>query len=235
MTQGVKVIPFDLNRENLVILDLTAQNPDLRNIDPADAEAFSRYISTKLQAHGARAAIGKYNENRTIYDKSAVFKASPDKENGRSMRRTLHVGLDLWAHAGTPVLAALDGKVHSFQDNQGLGDYGPTIILEHQIKQIRFYTLYGHLNRESLEKLYKGRTVQAGTEIASMGDIHENGHWPPHLHFEVIRDMQGMEGDFPGVCSLDRKDEFLWLCPDPNLLLKIKKLRLQDWSLQGAG
>ncbi|MFW5730669.1 MAG: peptidoglycan DD-metalloendopeptidase family protein [Desulfonatronovibrionaceae bacterium] len=223
-TQGVRVVPFDLDRENLVILDLTENNPDFKNIDPADPAAFSQYISSLVQARGARAAIGRYNENRTIYDKSAVFGPSPGTQQDRPLRRTLHIGLDLWAQAGTPVLAALDGKVHSFQDNRARGDYGPTIILEHEIQGVNFYTLYGHLNRESLQDLARGRPVQAGSEIARMGDIHENGHWPPHLHFEIIRDMQGMEGDFPGVCSMDRKDEFLWLCPDPNLLLKIKNL-----------
>jgi hypothetical protein len=30
--------------------------------------------------------------------------------------------------AGTPILSALDGKIHSFISMQVLGDYGPTII-----------------------------------------------------------------------------------------------------------
>jgi hypothetical protein len=41
-------------------------------------------------------------------------------------------------------LAALDGRVHSFQNNDSLGNYGPTIILEHQVEDLTFYTLYGH-------------------------------------------------------------------------------------------
>jgi peptidoglycan LD-endopeptidase LytH len=220
-TRGARVVPFDLNRENLVIFDFTKDNPELQDLDVSDTEAFSRYIFQNLEQEGARVGIGKYNENRTIYDKSAVFGS---QSQGEDQRRTLHIGLDLWVEAGTPVLAALDGTVHSFQDNRPFGDYGPTIILEHELKGIRFCTLYGHLNRGCLDDLKKGLKVRAGQEIARVGDMHENGQWPPHLHFEIIRDLQGKEGDFPGVCALDQQDRYLSLCPDPNLLLKINAL-----------
>lgn len=217
---GVRVIPFDLNRENLVILDFSGNNSELRDMDVSDTRTFSKYVFQKLKEHNSRVGIGKYNENRTIYDKSAVF----DSSGSQGQRRSLHIGLDLWVAAGTPVLAALKGHVHSFQDNRAFGDYGPTIILEHQLKGISFHTLYGHLNRKSLENLEKGLKIREGQEIARVGDIHENGQWPPHLHFEIIRDLEGMEGDFPGVCALKDRDRYLALCPDPNLLLKIKVL-----------
>jgi peptidoglycan LD-endopeptidase LytH len=220
-TRDVRVVPFDLNRENLVIFDFTADNPELRGLDVSDTEAFTRYIFQKLGKENSRVGIGRYDENRTIYDKSSVFGSSGDSRAGR---RTLHIGLDLWVAPGTPVLAALDGTVHSFQDNKPFGDYGSTIILEHQLKGISFHTLYGHLNRKSLEDMEKGLKVTAGQEIARVGEIHENGQWPPHLHFEIIRDLQGKEGDFPGVCAVKDREKYLDLCPDPNLLLGIKIL-----------
>lgn len=213
-----RVIPYDLNREKTVVFDLTRDNPELKDIDIADTPAFSKYIFNKLEQEEARAGIGKYDENRTIYERSAVFDSSsghPDQ------RRSLHIGLDLWVRAGTHVLAALEGGVHSFQDNRTFGDYGPTIILEHNLKGITFYTLYGHLDRECLFVLEKGRQIKAGQKIARVGDMNENGQWPPHLHFGIISDLQGKEGDFPGVCALKDRQKYLKLCPDPNLLLKI--------------
>ncbi len=217
-TPRARIIPFDLNLENLVFFDFTTENPDLQDMDVSDTREFTRYIFKKLEENNSRVGIGKYDENRTIYDKSAVF-GSPGES--RAGRRTLHIGLDLWVAPGTPVLAALDGLVHSFKDNEAFGDYGPTIILEHRLKGMDFYTLYGHLNRESLKNLDKGQTIRAGQEIALVGDIHENGRWPPHLHFEIIRDIQGKEGDYPGVCALNEREKYLRLCPDPDLLLKI--------------
>jgi peptidoglycan LD-endopeptidase LytH len=218
--QGVRIIPYDLNREHLVVFDFSRDNPELYDLDVSDGAAFSRYISQKLKEQNARVGIGKYDENRSIYDKSSVFAAS----GSQAQRRTLHLGLDLWVAPGTPVLAALDGQVHSFQDNRPTGDYGPTIILEHMLEEIIFFTLYGHLNRSSLTKLQKGQIVKAGQEIAQVGDVHENGQWPAHLHFEIIRDLQGKEGDFPGVCAVNDREKYLSLCPDPNLLLGIKIL-----------
>ncbi len=219
--QGAKVIPYDLNAENLVVFDFTGENPELESLDVSDTPAFTRYIFQKLKQGNARVGVGRYNENRTIYNKSPVFDSSPDAPG---QRRTLHVGIDLWVAAQTPVLAALDGRVHSFQDNRAFGDYGPTVILEHLLGDLRLYTLYGHLSRNSLKLLYKNKEVKAGQKIGRVGDIHENGSWPPHVHFEIITDLLGKEGDFPGVCSLDQQKRYLRLCPDPNLLLKINAL-----------
>ncbi|WP_051617332.1 peptidoglycan DD-metalloendopeptidase family protein [Desulfonatronovibrio hydrogenovorans] len=218
---SANILPWDLNQEKIIFFDFTADNPELKNIDVADPDSFTKYIFTKLSNAGARIGIGRYNENRTIYDKSPVFAALED----HSQRRTLHIGLDLWVAAGTPVLAPLDGVVHSFQDNNAFGDYGPTIILEHSLEKRTFFTLYGHLSRKSLEILSKGQAITAGQQIAAVGERHENGSWPPHLHFEIIKDLEGRAGDFPGVCTLKDRDKFLEHCPDPNLLLKIKGLK----------
>lgn len=217
-----RVIPYDLNLEKPVLFDFTRDNPELKDIDIADTSAFSRYIFNKLEQEKSRTGIGKYDENRTIYERSTVFDSSLDNPD---QRRSLHIGLDLWVRAGVSVMAALEGRVHSFQDNRAFGDYGPTIILEHTLEGISFYTLYGHLDRGCLVYLKKGQVIKAGQAIARVGEIDENGQWPPHLHFEIISDLQGKEGDFPGVCALKDREKYLKLCPDPNLLLKIPVLK----------
>jgi hypothetical protein len=42
------------------------------------------------------------------------------------------------------------------------------------------------------------------------------------LHFQIINDMQGKKGDYPGVSSKKELAFYKKNCPDPNLLLKIK-------------
>jgi murein DD-endopeptidase MepM/ murein hydrolase activator NlpD len=59
-------------------------------------------------------------------------------KDDQTEERNIHIGLDLWIDAGTPVFSALDGRVHSFQNNDSLGNYGPTIILEHQVEDLTF-------------------------------------------------------------------------------------------------
>ena len=122
------------------------------------------------------------------------------------------------------MFAPLAGVVHSFQDNANFGDYGPTIILEHTYEGKPLYSLYGHLTRSSLDGLYEGKPVQAGDKLAEIGPYPENGDWPPHLHVQLMTDMLGRRGDFPGVCSLNDRAYYLSICPDPNQLLHISGL-----------
>lgn len=213
-----RVVPFNLNDNNVFIFDFTASNEELNNLEIVNTKKFSQYISKKLKQNKALVGIGKYNEDRIIYSRSLLFNAVNEK-------RTIHLGIDIWAKAGTPIFAPLGGTVHSFKNNAAFGDYGPTIILQHEIEGVKFYTLYGHLSLNSISNLMKEQILNKGDKIAEIGSYPTNGGWPPHLHFQIINDMQGMEGDFPGVASMLERKKFLELCPDANLILKIDKLK----------
>ncbi len=142
-----------------------------------------------------------------------------------SERRTLHLGLDLFLEAGTPVRAPLDGVVHSFANNAAPFDFGPCVVLEHRVDDAQgplvFHTLYGHLGLESLVGLRPGGRISAGEPFATLGDAAVNGGWPPHLHLQIVLDMLGARGDFFGSCFPSERDFWLALCPDPNLLARI--------------
>ncbi|MDQ4141727.1 MAG: peptidoglycan DD-metalloendopeptidase family protein [Bacteroidota bacterium] len=211
------VLPFDLNAPDVCRLDLTAQNPLLVNHTLKNTEHFELLINQLLQMQSARIGVGGYLENRVIYRRSALF-----TEN--QAVRSIHLGVDVWAPAGTPIFAPLEGVIHSFADNAHFGDYGPTIILQHSLENYTFYTLYGHLSRYSLVNLEVGQKIDKGQEFSTFGPYPENGDWPPHLHFQLITDMQSLTGDFPGVCSLEEKDVFAQICLDPNLILQCRYL-----------
>src|SRR6202012_4326545 len=121
--------------------DFTASNTELKPDDIIDTDKFSVWVSNKLEQHKARYGIGGYMEHRTLYARSEHFNTADEP-------RRLHLGVDIWAEAGTPVYTPLDGHIHSFADNDHFGDYGPTIILRHNLDGLTLYTLYGHLNRE---------------------------------------------------------------------------------------
>lgn len=211
-------LPFDLNTETVLALDLGENNSALMSFDPGDTPAFSAFISNAMQRHGARYAAGGYGENRTLYQMSPVFR-SADAEP-----RTLHLGIDLWLTAGTTVHAVLPGRVHSTQNNPTFGDYGPTVIVEHDLAGLHFFTLYGHLAGPTLQQTQPGQYLDAGALLGWLGAPHENVGWPPHLHFQVIRDLGGRSGDYPGVCRPSEAASWLANCPDPNLLLRIQAL-----------
>jgi peptidoglycan LD-endopeptidase LytH len=127
--------------------------------------------------------------------------------------------MDIWGPAGTPVYAPLAATVHSFGFNDAYGDYGATLILQHELDGYLFHTLYGHLSLASIQDKQEGQEIEAGQWIAAFGAPEENGQWPPHLHFQVVRDMQGFKGDYPGVCKFSEREKYLANCPDADLLL----------------
>lgn len=212
------VVPFDPQTDKLLKLDLSKENSTL---DPAiftSIETFSRFFDHQLTEQHARYGIGGYAEHRNVYSASRAFDAG--QEGGEPRR--FHLGLDIWGPAGTPVTAPLGGMVHSLAYNNRQGDYGATIILLHQIEGIPFYSLYGHLSVKDLVVL-EGAYINRGQVFAHFGEPAENGHWPPHLHLQVIIDIEMKKGDYPGVCRFSEKEKYLSNCPDPDLLVNLNR------------
>lgn len=213
------VIPFQAGKENLCLLDLTASNHELTDDLLNDIHFFTAYINTTIKNNDARYGIGGYGEHRTVYRFSRVF----DSEKSDEEPRRLHLGTDIWGNPYTPVMAPLNGVVHSFAFNSQPGDYGATIILAHQLQGLTFHALYGHLSLNSIKNLREGASVKAGEIFAEFGVPAENGGWPPHLHFQIILDTGNQKGDYPGVCRYSQKETWLANSPDPDILLQMNQ------------
>lgn len=213
------VVPFNRTKDKLLLMDFTKANTEMSEKILDDIDAFITYVNSKLNRAGARYGIGGYNEHRTVYSRSRVFDAAIGEEEPRR----LHLGIDLWGKPHTAVMSPLDGIVHSFAFNDKFGDYGATIILSHQLDGVSFYTLYGHLSLSSIKNMHEGDNIRKGDVFAGFGIPAENGHWPPHLHFQIINDLQGWAGDYPGVCKFSEKEIWLNNCPDPDLVLGLNQ------------
>lgn len=214
------VVAADLRHDRLVVFDLSVGSTEIESLASlGDVAVWSGRLFDRLHAAGAPVGVGRYDEARPCYT-SAQF-AEPG--NDAVEQRTIHLGIDLFMAAGASVHAPLDGVVESVHDNALPLDYGPTVILRHVVgnAHLTFYTLYGHLSRDSLEGLGRDKTVRRGEPIGRIGVAEVNGGWPPHLHFQLIGDLLGHAGDFPGVGTASRRAVWLSLCPDPNVLLGI--------------
>jgi murein DD-endopeptidase MepM/ murein hydrolase activator NlpD len=207
-----KVVDFDPAKDKLLQFDFTANNRSLTPEILADTTVFSAWIDDQLSRDNSRYGIGGYNEHRTIYARSELFDTADEP-------RRLHLGVDIWGPAGTPVYNPLQARVHSFHFNDHFGDYGATIILEHQLGDLKLHSLYGHLNLASLQGLQQGMVIEQGQQFTAFGIPQENGHWPPHLHFQLIWDMHDLKGNYPGVCRFTQRESYLENCPDPNDIL----------------
>ena len=215
-TKPLYVLDSYISLQDYCLLDLSTHNQELKTINTSNSKDLERYIFGYIKSKNAKVAFGGYNETRNLYQRSIHF-----NQQDIATERNIHLGVDLWIEAETPVFAPLEGKIHSFKNNTNYGDYGPAIILQHEVDGVIFHTLYGHLSLESLASLKVGQTFKQGEQVATLGDASVNGDYPPHLHFQIIRDMQDCYGDYSGVSSKQDLDFYLGNCPDPNLLLKL--------------
>ena len=217
------ILPYDLRREPALVLDLGVASPLIDGDPSRNAEPMlTARVEGVMRDAGVHVAVGQYDEPRLIYVAPA-FALGPRPVDEH---RTVHIGLDLFAAAGTPVFAPLAGIVHAFADNEARQDYGPVIVLRHATDDgVEFFTLYGHLSRESLRGLIVGRAVRAGERIATLGGAEVNGGWTPHLHLQIMVDALGLDTDFPGVAPPSQRALWRELCPDPNLIVGVPPSR----------
>jgi len=197
-----------LTRDNTIYMDFSSANSEFVGLGEFEMDAA---ILHKLRDAGLVAGVGGYLENRSVYGDTDLFAGDTE--------RCIHIGVDVFVPEGISVYAPLDGEVHSFANRKVAGDYGPVIILRHRLNDFVFHTLYGHLSEASLNGLAAGKVIARGEKFAEIGPRQINGNWPPHLHFQLIQDMQEYQGDYPGVVRPAELDFFKENCPDPFPLL----------------
>ena len=206
---------IDLDRTGRVLLHLQEGAPGMEHA--TDPQAYWSWLESRFAQEDAGFAIGLYGELRNVY-KGEQFATAASPE-----WRSQHLGQDIFIAAGTPLYAPLPGNVLSVVDNALPYDYGPTVILEHRAGETgpAFWTLYGHLARETLTMVRAGQQVTAGQQIGTIGDHEVNGGWAPHLHFQIITDRLGQSGEFPGVGQPSLWPVWRAISPDPNLILRL--------------
>lgn len=192
--------------------------------------------------------IGKFDEDRVNLYSSQLFEDDENEIGGYKGARTLHVGVDLGAPVGEYVYSFWDGVVHSVGYNSDLGDYGYVIVMEYDLslckahdningasasastplvglngfeKELdRFWVLYGHLDKSTVERNRKGDQVKRGDILGRIGDVDENGGWSiPHVHFQVAT-FPPETHDMPGAVTVqDRTRALMEDFPDPRWIL----------------
>ena len=216
-----------INKEEVHSIDLSVSSTwighqkDFNNLDlfQFKIEQLQKEVPTKIIAGG-------YLEPRALYTSTAYDKTGNKGKESRS----IHLGIDYWLPAHTPIHAILDGEVVIAVNDAGDKEYGGLIVLKHQVDDFEFYTLYGHNTVESVLKHTIGDRILKGEKIGELGDYPENGNWAPHLHFQVLLSLFDFHIDFPGVAYLSQINVWKSICPDPNLLFKSEAL-LENNSL----
>lgn len=153
-------------------------------------------------------SIGKYDELRPGVYTSELF----------SDGRHLHVGVDLGGPVGTAVHAFSAGRILHQGYNPAEGDYGHVVVTEHKLEGRMIYALHGHLSKPSIALRESGSTFSAGEVIGWLGAPHENGGWPPHVHFQLALERPETH-DMPGAVDPAERSLALKRYPDPRRVL----------------
>ncbi len=184
-------------------------NRDHENLESAGQriKEFQKLHPTALLANG-------YLEQRAFYNTKAYERT----QNGTIEFRNIHLGTDFWVPADTAVHACYDGTVEISHNNAYHKDYGPTLVIAHSFGNDTFYTLYGHLSSASLSLSKKGKQLKQGDLLGYIGNESENGHWVPHLHFQLITDLLDETKNYNGVAYPSEISRWKTICPDPSLI-----------------
>jgi len=112
-----------------IVLDLSTGaklcGEDIAGIDVAE---LGELINRTMTSAGTAFAFGRYAEPRELYS-SDNFASDASTES-----RTIHMGIDLFCVADTPVFSPLDATVAFVANNTNELDYGPMVILRHKAK-----------------------------------------------------------------------------------------------------
>jgi 4-aminobutyrate aminotransferase-like enzyme/Ser/Thr protein kinase RdoA (MazF antagonist) len=186
--------------------------------NPLDLDITALNQAIEKSMAGAAVGLGRYGEPRLIYTAPEFRKGS----HPASDRRTVHLAVDVFIEAGTEVHAPLDGIVHAVEIRPEPLDYGGVAVLEHRTANgDSFFTLYGHLATDVVERLSPGQAISAGDVIAVIGKPDENGGWAPHVHFQLGLTTLGRGVDWPGVADPDDAASWGALFPNSAALLNL--------------
>ena len=177
------VFDVDLRTVPSVVLDLSVGSQFLSaNRRESETSALTRKICDVMEEAKVSIAIGRYDEARLLYS-SPLFGADPSP---LEERRTIHLGMDLFAEPGTAIQAPIEGVIHTLANNAAPLDYGPLVILQHDAGDAGvFFTLYGHLDKESLARLKTGQRLARGEKFARIGGLRKTaaGHYTPFPNY----------------------------------------------------
>ena len=213
-----------INKREFFNIDLSVSSNWLENKLIENNKLFENKIKWIGKLNDKSIIAGGYLESRILYNSNNYSKIG----NNGIENRTIHLGIDLWLEKGTPIHAFMDGVVVVKTNNNSEKGYGGLVIIEHKIKKLKFYSLYGHLCNVKKLKIKIGDKIKKGSKIGLLGDYNENGNWSPHLHFQIMLSLLDYKNDFPGVCYYNEKNIWASICPNPNKIFKSKNLKMQN-------
>lgn len=173
------------------------------------AEARQAFVQEKINDSLSNWAYGNY------LDEKEDFFRRFGADQMVLQRRWYHLGFDVYRPVGTTLFAPLEGEVVVSEYEAGSGNYGGMVCLQHEFEDRLFYSVYGHLNPESLPEL--GTALSAGQALARLGGVEVNGGYAPHVHLQILTESGFQSGwVHRGYCTQENLETLPNYCLNPD-------------------
>ena len=182
----------------------------------------SRHSSMASACERARYLFGGYAENRRMYRRTnCLIRTCLNKGPRQEETRSLHLGMDVWGEAGTPVYAPLGGGAQygiQRQDGRLWRNHYPWANLMGWV-----YSLFGHLSRaRTYSHSREGHFISRGRHLPILAGRRITGTGP-HLHFNSSLISGYNDGDYRASVNLVKRADISLNSPDPLFSLSLKK------------
>jgi len=170
-----------------IVISLDDNSGIYDKIDMSAQHDFQQYILDQTRLADTNCALSLFLEprRRLMQAHNCIEMLEED--------RTIHLGLDISLPAGSQVIAPLDGLVIESEYEEGQGQYGGMVVLQHALKDGRkVFAVYGHLDRDHLPQV--GEKIAQGETISFLGNFESNGDWFTHLHLQVVTEEGRRQG-----------------------------------------
>ncbi|TDD33403.1 aminotransferase class III-fold pyridoxal phosphate-dependent enzyme [Actinomadura sp. KC06] len=185
----------------LAPVDLSASSAIYDGADPRNHDSLRAAASEEILRRRPNVPVGRYGEPRFLAPRRR-------RSTGPDEPANVHLGIDLFAGAGTAVRAPLPGRVEASDDVAGVD----LVLLHEPVEGVRFRTLYTGLTS----------AASVGDEIAAggrIGQIAPGGALPPHVRVQVsVAPLDGWTG-VPAAVPDSESAMWQGLFPDPTPLL----------------
>ncbi|MCH8908261.1 MAG: phosphotransferase, partial [Candidatus Heimdallarchaeota archaeon] len=216
------VFGITITDDNSMIIDLSLSSSKFTMNELQSPEDQAKFLPNELMKNGKEFGIGKFGEIRPVYYTEAF-----EVHNSTEFRET-HLGIDIFTIHERDIYAPLDGEIVSITTNSGPYEYGGLLITKHKVANGQFYLLFGHLDPESLENYQLEDDFEKGSPLATLAKFDDNGHWPVHLHIQVIFEASDV-ASFPGVVTNKLFHFWKLISPDPGPLF-LARLNERNFS-----
>lgn len=186
----------------------------LSDIQIQDQNKFQSALDKEKEKHNFDIIVSEYLENREQMFRALWYDGMVQQN------RFFHLWLDLTVPKSTVIHAPIDWVVYEAGYEAGDWNYGWYIILEHTSGESVYYSLYWHLDKDTLE-VKTWDTISAGRVLWYIWWMNTNWGYFYHLHLQVItKKWKDRWFLFKWYCTDTDLQEISQLAPNPSFLFK---------------